>query len=218
MNSLQEKIKDIQNVENQLPGIIIIRELDSFKPVFISKRGLKFIGCDLKQVWGEEHPLYNSFFRNEDIDDFEEQIKILTQPKKKDPEIHFFQQIWSSKLEDWFWHNCSAKLFHIDPSGPEYLITIANPIDQLTHIPKKMNRLVAENVFFKQNLEKFILLGKREKEVLSLVAVGKSSAEIADELHISFDTVNTHRTNIKEKLKIKSTYGFTQYAQAFDLI
>ncbi|WP_241530150.1 LuxR C-terminal-related transcriptional regulator [Christiangramia flava] len=34
---------------------------------------------------------------------------------------------------------------------------------------------------------------------------------------MSFDTVNTHRKNIKEKLKITSNYGFAQYAQAFDL-
>jgi DNA-binding CsgD family transcriptional regulator len=50
------------------------------------------------------------------------------------------------------------------------------------------------------------------------VALGKSSCEIANELFISVETVNTHRKLIKLKLDISTTYEFTQYAYAFDLI
>ncbi|NJY62711.1 helix-turn-helix transcriptional regulator [Salinimicrobium sp. CDJ15-81-2] len=61
-------------------------------------------------------------------------------------------------------------------------------------------------------------MGKRAKEVLRLVALGKSSSEIAEELNISTETVNTHRKNIKKKLGISTTYEFTEYARAYDLI
>lgn len=43
------------------------------------------------------------------------------------------------------------------------------------------------------------LLSKREKEVLYLLAEGKTSKEIADILHISKDTVDSHRKNLLRK-------------------
>lgn len=55
-------------------------------------------------------------------------------------------------------------------------------------------------------------LSSREVEVLSLVVRGLMSKEIADRLHISLPTVNTHRKNIYEKLGVKSVPALTVYA------
>ena len=48
--------------------------------------------------------------------------------------------------------------------------------------------------------------------MLSLVVRGLMSKEIADRLHISLPTVNTHRKNICEKLGVKSVPALTVYA------
>lgn len=48
------------------------------------------------------------------------------------------------------------------------------------------------------------LFTKREREILKLIVEGKSSKTIAEELHISLHTVNTHRKNILIKAKCKS--------------
>ncbi|MFU8813319.1 MAG: LuxR C-terminal-related transcriptional regulator [Balneolaceae bacterium] len=53
---------------------------------------------------------------------------------------------------------------------------------------------------------------KREKEILSLIVEGYTSAEIADMLYISPRTVETHRSNLMQKLKIKNTAGLVRYA------
>jgi len=45
-------------------------------------------------------------------------------------------------------------------------------------------------------------LGCRECEVLDLLAEGKSSSEIADDLHISKSTVENHITAIGKKLNL----------------
>ena len=58
----------------------------------------------------------------------------------------------------------------------------------------------------------------RETEVLLLVAQGCSSKEIADRLHISIHTVNTHRKNITHKTGIKSVAGLAVYAMLHNLI
>jgi two-component system response regulator NreC len=55
-------------------------------------------------------------------------------------------------------------------------------------------------------------LSGREREVLQLIAEGKSSAEVAELLHISVRTVDTHRHNIMSKLEIHSIAGLTKFA------
>lgn len=54
-------------------------------------------------------------------------------------------------------------------------------------------------------------LSDREKEVLTLVAQGLSSKEVADKLKISVNTVNTHRKSITRKTGIKSVAGLAVY-------
>ena len=55
-------------------------------------------------------------------------------------------------------------------------------------------------------------LTPREREVLKLVAEGKSSKEIATLLFISVFTVNNHRANIMEKLNLKKATDLVKYA------
>lgn len=47
-------------------------------------------------------------------------------------------------------------------------------------------------------------LSEREREVVHLVALGRTSKEIADELHIAHNTVRTHVRNAQEKLGARS--------------
>jgi DNA-binding NarL/FixJ family response regulator len=52
----------------------------------------------------------------------------------------------------------------------------------------------------------------REREVLQLVAEGNTTKEIANILHLSVKTVDTHREHIMEKLSIHNIAGLTKYA------
>ena len=55
-------------------------------------------------------------------------------------------------------------------------------------------------------------LTEREREVLQLLAEGKSSKEIADMLFLSTRTVETYRAQIMDKLNIRTVAGLTKYA------
>ncbi|HEU0204884.1 MAG TPA: response regulator transcription factor [Burkholderiaceae bacterium] len=55
-------------------------------------------------------------------------------------------------------------------------------------------------------------LGQREREVLRLLAEGHRSPAIAEKLHISPATVETHRRNIMTKLGLRSVAELTKYA------
>jgi DNA-binding NarL/FixJ family response regulator len=56
------------------------------------------------------------------------------------------------------------------------------------------------------------LLSTREREVLQLLAEGRSAGEIAERLHLSPKTIHTHREHVMEKLRIRSLAGLVKYA------
>jgi DNA-binding NarL/FixJ family response regulator len=56
------------------------------------------------------------------------------------------------------------------------------------------------------------LLTSREREVLQLLAEGASNREIAEQLSISIKTVETHRSNMMNKLAVKSKTDLVKYA------
>lgn len=56
------------------------------------------------------------------------------------------------------------------------------------------------------------VLSPREREILQLIAEGKSTKQIATHLKISVKTVEVHRTNIMHKLEIHDIPGLTKYA------
>jgi len=52
----------------------------------------------------------------------------------------------------------------------------------------------------------------REKEVLQLLAEGKSTKEVASHIHVSVKTVETHRQNIMKKLNLSTLAELVKYA------
>jgi DNA-binding NarL/FixJ family response regulator len=55
-------------------------------------------------------------------------------------------------------------------------------------------------------------LTPRQREVLQLVAEGRSTREIAERLHLSVKTVETHRAEVMRRLDIFDLPGLTRYA------
>ena len=55
-------------------------------------------------------------------------------------------------------------------------------------------------------------LTEREIQILKFIAQGFTNRQIADQLCLSFRTVNTHRANLMQKLDIHDTAGLVRYA------
>jgi len=60
--------------------------------------------------------------------------------------------------------------------------------------------------------DSYDLLTDREHEILQLIAEGKTNKEIANLLHLSLHTVDTHRTHILQKLNLHSVPELILYA------
>jgi len=61
-------------------------------------------------------------------------------------------------------------------------------------------------------------LSVREREVLQLIAEGKTVTDISEKLYISGNTVTTHRKNIMRKLNLHNTAELTKFAIKHGLI
>ena len=77
--------------------------------------------------------------------------------------------------------------------------------------------LKSENAREKQDTAE-VHLTKREIEIIRKIAEEMSNQEIADELHISLRTVETHRRNIMQKLNVKSVVSLVKYAVQNNII
>jgi DNA-binding NarL/FixJ family response regulator len=61
-------------------------------------------------------------------------------------------------------------------------------------------------------------LSLRQREVLQLIAEGRSSREIAERLNLSVKTVETHRAQLMQRLEIFNVAGLTRYALRIGLV
>jgi DNA-binding NarL/FixJ family response regulator len=64
----------------------------------------------------------------------------------------------------------------------------------------------------------FKLLTNTEREIIQLLAQGKTSKDIANERCLSYHTVITHRKNIFRKLEINTVHELTKYALKMGLV
>ena len=72
-------------------------------------------------------------------------------------------------------------------------------------------------IALEENLNKLEDLTKREKEVLLVVATGKTSKEIGESLNISQHTVDQHKKNIKKKLKLRTIGELVNFTMTTNL-
>jgi len=82
---------------------------------------------------------------------------------------------------------------------------------------RKARRLLDEQRYVEQHLERFRKLSVREKEIITLITRGNNNPNIARALDISRNTVETHRKNIYRKLDIHNVPELVRFALAFEL-
>ncbi|HWD63830.1 MAG TPA: response regulator transcription factor [Solirubrobacteraceae bacterium] len=61
-------------------------------------------------------------------------------------------------------------------------------------------------------------LSERELQVLRMVALGHTNSDIADQLYLSVRTVETHRSHIQQKLRLRNRSDLVRYALAHGLL
>ena len=83
-----------------------------------------------------------------------------------------------------------------------------------TYVSPSIGGMIVKNYIGETDEEKsvFSILSQREREVLQILAEGKTTKQISLALHISPKTVEAHRLHIMSKLKIDNVAQLTKYA------
>ena len=95
------------------------------------------------------------------------------------------------------------RAIHAVTSGKSFLSPAVSKV-LLDDYMRKLQRLGGEDAYD--------LLTPREREILQLVVEGKSNKDVANMLNLSVYTVETHRSNIMEKLNLKGVPELVLYA------
>lgn len=209
----------LKMIADTLPAAVIIHRVTDLAVLYMNALGLDRLGItmdELKNLNKEEY--YYRFFNTEDSDDYVPKIMRIME-SNTDVNVSYFQQVRNQQNQEWQVFASNTKIFSRNENGePTHLITISSQVDPVNHITTKVNRLMDELCFLRINNPLFSKLTKREKEVLTCIALGMNSGEISDQLFISSATADTHRRNIRTKLSLKNNYDTVKFAQAYDLV
>jgi two-component system, NarL family, response regulator NreC len=113
--------------------------------------------------------------------------------------------------------NAGAKGYLLKDSADTDLVRAIQAVSRGTPFfsPEIAKTMLEDYMRFLQqrNLQdSYEVLTDREKEVLQLLAEGKSNKEVATILNISIYTVDTHRTHLMQKLNLHNTAEIVLYA------
>ena len=85
------------------------------------------------------------------------------------------------------------------------------------YLSPAISRQVVDN-FLRGGPTGLYLLTPRQREILQLIAEGKGTRDIAETLHLSVKTVETHRAQLMDRLDIHDVAGLIRYALKKGLI
>lgn len=127
--------------------------------------------------------------------------------------------------EDYIYHcykSGGMGLVSKDISKPELLKAITKVVVGKFYFGSDYTEVELEKIiktydeeFQELNITESIMLTAKEEEVLLLIGRGFTSIEIADKLHISKRTVDTHRSHLIQKLKLESMPQLIKYSVAY---
>src|SRR5690606_30596977 len=137
-----------------------------------------------------------------------------------DRQYNFFQRVKLYGDNDYTWFYTVCKLVKLRTANKpvDKLVLLSSPVVGMSNLIARVTKTLDQDSYIRQHYRKFSELTTREKEIIALLANGKSSAEIADMLFISLHTVSTHRRNIIRKIECKTFAELLRFAMAFDLV
>lgn len=213
----------IPDIGELIPASLMIQDLDGLRPIgcsYMNNWGCERLGVSSDEInkMGEEY--YAKYFvREEYLQIFHGVTNYLAQGDF-DKQYNFFQRVKLYGAADYIWFYTVLKVVSVQASNTldNKIVLLSSPVIGMDSLISKVNKTLEQDTFIRLNYKRFAQLTYREKEIISLIANGKSSQEIAEQLFISIHTVSTHRKNIIKKIECNSFAEFLKFAIAFDLV
>ena len=205
-----------------LPCVTIIHDAEDGSVVHMSTKGCTQLGISLAEIQALGADYHARFFNAEQSAEYVTDLLKMVKANNSEDCFTYFQQVRLPGYADWQWYLSCTRIFFQEEGDsfkkPVLLLTMAQHISAQNHYTHKIDRLLEELNFVRSQSRAFGRLGRREKEILKLMATGLTSVEMAEMLFLSLHTINTHRKNIRQKLAIDSSKKLELYARAFELM
>lgn len=215
-----KKIEVLSQLEDDFP-VFVIHDIRDVSVVYMSPKGAERLGVTSEEIRNMGKEYYSRFFNSEDSENYLNNFLEFAANPENDQRWHtIFQQVKIPDAKDYLWFLCVTKVLTRDQQSgaPLLAMSIVLQLNAQLLLSPKLERLIAENNFLKENYQRFSQLTKRELEILKWMALGYNPAQIAGRLITSEQTVRTHRRNIKRKLGTKNDYELIRFAQSFNVI
>jgi NarL family two-component system response regulator LiaR len=109
-----------------------------------------------------------------------------------------------------------------DATFEDFVGTIRSVADGARVLPAKMTGTLFSQIAHvavrrgREQALKSVRMTEREREVIGLIAEGRSNKEIANDLNVATDTVKSHVRNVMDKLALHSRLQIAAYAHRHD--
>jgi DNA-binding NarL/FixJ family response regulator len=151
-------------------------------------------------------------------------IEAITEIKRRYPEVRVLV-LTLHKAEDYIHASLKAGADGYmlkDATQEEFCVAIRSVLQGKTYLSIDVSAKVVSGYLGRGNSSDatsvYHSLTHREREVLKLVAEGKSNKYVAEFLNLSVKTVEKHRSNLMAKLDLHNASGLTAYAMEKGLI
>jgi len=196
IKALLDDVPDIEIIGEALNGEALLEQLKVKKPdiVLLDISMPVMDGITAARRMNEEYP---------DI-----QILVLSTHDER----RLIHEIWKMGIESYVVKSASKeemiKAINIIASGGSYFSKA---------IKDKLRRITSDDMGYSVAVHP-ISLTKRELQILKLLAMEYTGEEVAKELFISKNTVETHRKNLFRKTKSRTTIGLVKFAIKHNIV
>lgn len=206
-----------------VPASVMLQDLERMQPIrcsYMNNWGLERLGTSLAEINALGEAYYERYFVREEIIVFFQGISDYLIKGDFDQQYNFFQRVklYGDEEFTWFYTVCKLVKLRVTNSVVDKLVLMSSPVVGMSNLISRVTKTLDQDSYIREHYRKFSELTPREKEIIALLANGKSSAEIADILFISLHTVSTHRRNIIRKIECRTFAELLRFAMAFDLV
>lgn len=221
--NLKEGTYTIDDLGSILPASVMIHDMENLQPLgvsYMNNWGCEHLGTSIDEINRLGEAYYSKYFVKEESYAIFEGISNYLQNEDFSKQYNFFQRVKLHYEVEYKWFYSVCKLISLKTEGgtADKMILLSSPVEGIDLMISRVNKVLDEDIYIKNNYRTFASLTKREKTIISMIANGKSSKEIADELFMSIHTVSTHRKNIIQKTECNSFAALFKFALAFELL
>lgn len=213
----------ITDIGSIVPASLMLHDLEAMQPVrcsYMNNWGCEHLGTSAEEINRLGEAYYERYFIKEEIVAAAQGIGEYLASGDFDKQYNFFQRVKLHGREDysWFYTVCKVVNHTMDALPKSNIVLLSSPVTEVEKLISQVAKTLNQDSYVRRKYHNFSQLTNREKEIIRMVANGKSTGEIAEQLFLSNHTVSTHRKNIIHKTDCKSFAELVKFAVAFDLI